>query len=442
MNLFIKNILPYLIVILTMTSVSQWSSFPIGNTVTDWALFLIIFLLLLSQKKYWYNKCNSKNLWFVKVYLWWVMICFIRGLLVAENYWDYKNLINGSFALFMAYAVYNFTNPFFLQQVLKKWMKFALPLFILFIPLITRDAYGFYLVPISFLILFLPIINFKWKLILVTISIFVVLSSLESRTSVVKFIIPILFSLLFFFKNFLKSKLLKIIHLVVFVLPLLLLLLAANDTFNVFKMQEYISPNTSTVIQNAKGEEQDLLGDSRTFLYKEVIFSAIKNDYVLFGRTLARGNDSVSFGYAIAKDIGVNRFERYSNEVSILNVFTWTGLLGVFLYFFIFYKAAYLAITNSNSYFLKILGLYVSFRWVTAWVEDFNRFNIMNLIIWIVIAICYSEQFRKMSDRDFKFWVNGVFKKNTLKKSLINYQVPVSKINNFNSSEIIKGNVK
>ncbi|MBC7845813.1 MAG: hypothetical protein H7Y10_04930 [Flavobacterium sp.] len=323
-------------------------------------------------------------------------------------------MITGGYALFLVYSIYIFSNPNIVQCILRTWLQYAFPLFLVFFLLIGTDIYGFYLIPISFLALFLPVVNFKWKMIIVGVSLFVIVASLEARTNVVKFIMPALFSLLFYFKKLLKSKWLSVIHVFIFVLPIMLLVLAINDTFNVFEMDKYISTKSNTVVLNSLGADEDLLGDSRSFLYQEVISSAIKNDYVLFGRTLARGNDSVAFGSHEAEELRTFRYERYSNEVSILNVFTWTGLIGIVLYFFIFFKATHLAIANSNSYFLKIIGLYGSFRWLTAWVEDFNRFDIMNVFIWIVIAMCYSKQFREMSDRDFAIWLNGIFKKKRL----------------------------
>lgn len=424
MNSLKKNILPFLFVFLTMTSITQWSSFPIGNTFTDWTLFLTIMLTFLFQNKYWYDKSNKDNLWALKIYLFWVIICFIRGVFVAEFYWDFKNLINGGFALLMVYSVYAFTNPIFVQLVFKKWLQIAFPLFILFILVVDIDAYGFYLIPISFFALFLPIMNSKWKLIIVSISLFVIVASVEARANVIKFSVPILFSSLFYFRKMLVSKLLAKIQLFVFILPFVLLFLATTGIFNIFKMDEYVSTKSNTIRVNSQGMEEDLLGDSRTFLFQEVILSAIKNDYVLFGRTLARGNDSASFGAGAAEELRTFRYERYDNEVGILNVFTWTGIVGVILYFFIFFKAAKLAIVYSNSYFLKILGIYVSFRWLTAWIEDFNRFDIMNLFIWIVVGMCYSKQFRKMSDQDFKIWMKGIFKRNNKKQSFISDKIP------------------
>ena len=411
MNIKTKDVLAILIVILTMTSLTLWSSIPIGSTFTDWVLFAFIIFIFIFKKKEYYNPSNDSNLWFLKIYVLWVFICFVRGLFVAEYYWDFKNLINASCALFLSLSIYIFTNPSVLKRVLNIWLNYAFPLFIFFIPILHPLSFGYYLFPISFLALFIPALNFKWRFIIIGVSLFVILSSIDARSNVIKFTVPMLFSMLYYIKFFLRSKLFIFINILIFFVPISLFILAVNGTFNIFNLEENVSGTyTSEKIKDGERIQENLMVDSRTFLYEEVIFSALKNDYVLFGRTPARGNDSFYFGSYNAEELGTKRYERYSNEVSILNIFTWTGLVGVVLYFFIFFKAAYLAIVKSKSSFLKILGLYVSFRWATAWVEDFNRFDIMNLMLWMVIAMCYSKKFRKMTDFEFKIWINKIFK--------------------------------
>jgi hypothetical protein len=411
MNIKTKDVLAILIVILTMTSLTLWSSIPIGSTITDWVLFGFIIFIFLFKKNEYYNPSNDSHLWFVKKFVLWVLICFVRGLFVAEYYWDFKNLINASCALFLSLSIYIFTNPNVLKRVLNTWLHYAFPLFIFFIPILHPLSFGYYLFPISFLALFIPALTFKWRFIILGVSLFVILSSLDARSNVIKFLVPMLFSMLFYIKFFLRSKFFILINIIIFFVPIFLFILAVNGTFNIFNLEENVSGNyTSEKIKDGEKIEENLMVDTRTFLYEEVIFSALKNDYVLFGRTPARGNDSFYFGNFTAEELGTKRYERYSNEVSILNIFTWTGLVGVVLYFFIFFKATYLAIVKSKSSFLKILGLYVSFRWATAWVEDFNRFDIMNLMLWMVIAMCYSKKFRKMTDFEFKIWINKIFK--------------------------------
>jgi hypothetical protein len=56
------------------------------------------------------------------------------------------------------------------------------------------------------------------------------------------------------------------------------------------------------------------------------------------------------------------------------------------------------------------VGLFITFRWLYAWVEDFSRFDMSNLILWMMISVCFSNEFRKMTNVEIKLWVNGFFK--------------------------------
>src|SRR5690606_8120152 len=120
--------------------------------------------------------------------------------------------------------------------------------------------------------------------------------------------------------------------------------------------------------------EVDITADTRTFIYAEVLQSAAINHYWLFGRTPARGNDSYTFG-AMAYEL-THRNERVSNEVGLSNVFTWTGITGLFLYLLIYLRASFLAVNRSKNIYAKMLGVMVAFRWLYAWVEDVNNFSL------------------------------------------------------------------
>jgi hypothetical protein len=411
MNLSNKNILANLIVFITIISVNELSNFPIGNTFSSWCVYFITILFFLNGIKYYYSAINNENFLLIKIYLGWLVIVIVRGIFEAQNYWDFKSLINNSLALMLVLSVYVFTNPAFVQFIFSKWLKFALPLFIVFMFFITKDSYGFYLVPISFFMLFNSHLDKKWRIVILCISLIVVFVALDARSNVIKFTVPFLLSFLIYFKRYLKLKIFKILLISGFSLPFVFLALGITNIFNVFQMDKYIKGTyTKKVVISGRVEDANLKADTRTFLYKEVVTSAIKNNYVLIGRSPARGNESEAFGLHAAEELKTGRYERYSNEVSVLNIFTWTGLIGLILYLLVFLKAAYLAIAKSNSNFLRILGLYLTFRWIYSWVEDPNTFNINNILLWMVIAMCYSVQFRNMSDSDFKNWMNSIFK--------------------------------
>lgn len=153
--------------------------------------------------------------------------------------------------------------------------------------------------------------------------------------------------------------------------------------------------------------EQDIIVDTRTFLYVEVLESAINNDYWLLGRTPARGNDSDTFGVISAELTGRN--ERLQNEIGLANVFTWTGLVGVILYFLIFYRASFLAINKSRNIYVKMIGIYVAFRWLYSWIEDINNFTLNYFMLMIMLGLCYSYSFRNMTDNEITIWARGIF---------------------------------
>lgn len=167
------------------------------------------------------------------------------------------------------------------------------------------------------------------------------------------------------------------------------------------------------VVQNSygeKGEIESLTVDTRTFLYAETLNSAIKHNYIIQGHSLARGYESYSFGDTDL--ISKKRGERSECEVSILNVFTRMGIIGVTLYFTIFAGAVFKVRKHSKNYMMYVVACYVAFRWTFAWIEDFTRFDLNNLFLWGMITMCYSPYYLNMTNKDVSLWFNSFFKSN------------------------------
>jgi hypothetical protein len=159
--------------------------------------------------------------------------------------------------------------------------------------------------------------------------------------------------------------------------------------------------------RDAQGQvvEDNLLSDTRTFLYIEVLQSAEKYDSWILGRSPSRGNYSDSFGEF---DLN-NRNERYSNEVGVLNYFTWLGIVGVILLLSVYVQATKFAVLCSENIYAKILGIFISFRWAFSWIEEINIFHIQYVYLWFMIGLCFSEKFRKMSDNEVRVWIYNIF---------------------------------
>lgn len=394
---------------------------PIGDLPTTfWWIFnsfFILFIILLIPK--YYNKYeDTSSLFFVKLFLIWNIITAFRGFFIAENYWEWKNLIGTILVSLIPLIAYLLMNKDLLQKILSFWFKYMIYLFLFFIPFVEfTDFYGRYFAPFILLLLVFPILPNKWKVITLIITIFVILIGLDARSHVIRFSAAFGLGSLYYFRAFFIDKFFKAIHFILILLPLILFILGISGIFNVFKMNDYIRGDYK-VMSNDTGKlkEDSLTADTRTFLYVENITSAIKNDYVIQGRTPANGYDSKWFGDFMKWELGTGKQQRFSSEVAILNIFTWYGLIGATLYFLIFLKSSYLAVYKSNNYFIKVIGLFVAFRWAYSFVEDYSNFNIQYIFLWVLIAMCFSSSFRSMTDNEFKNWIVELLNNSSLIK--------------------------
>lgn len=413
MRFDLSNFISYAILLITLSSVTLWISLPIGNTFIWWGIFGSILISFLASKNLYYDRQNDENIKMLLVYLGWNLICILRGTWVAENYWEWKFLVGSGMVLLLPVSIYVTSSPELVQKILSVWIRFALPGFFLLLPFfIAGDALGRYLVPICFLLLFIGVLPDKWKIVMVIFSVGVIFAAPDARSNVIKFGVCILLGLLFYLRRLIPLTMFALVRWLLLAMPVVLFCLAITGKFNVFKMDEYLAGDfTTTVTSNGEEKEENLITDTRTALYEEVLASALKYDYVLSGRTPARGNESPSFGDYSLEVLRTGKMERFSNEVSILNIFTWTGAIGVFLYFFIFYKATRLAVYSSNSIFMRIVGINVAFRWAYAWVEDFSDFDLSYFFLWVMIGMCFSKSFLLMTDSDVEHWIWGIFDK-------------------------------
>lgn len=416
---FVNYTLPYIIILVAITSVIAFPNpiFPyiskLDNTAISWMLSTSVLIILFFSMIYFYDDINQKNTRVITYFFIWTVICIVRGFFVADNYWDIKALITNTFGLLLIVIAYSATNKVIVQTILLYYVKYALPLFLFLIILINPDAYGFYLVPVSFLLLFIPALTRRDRVVLLFFTAIVFVADLGARSNVVKFAMPAIILLVYYFRDYLSNFILEIVRLVLIITPIVLFILGVTGVFNVFHTTDYLGEqNITKTAYDGTQYEENLAGDTRTFIYEEVITSALKNGYWIFGRTPARGNDSASFGadsFALTK-----RYERIANEVGIANVFTWMGGVGVALYFLVFFRASFLAVNRSNNIYAKMLGIYVAFRWLFSWIEDVNNFTLNYFMLWIMIGMCFSASFRLMTDYEVTIWIRGVFDKRYL----------------------------
>lgn len=411
MNTLVK-LIPFLMFILSLESVRQWLNFKLF--LGGWWIEHFLMSLLPMFFLIYYLKSSTRTQKIPLTFkLLFVMLVFssVYGLHMSMGYQDIQYLISKLIAWSLCLGWFYFQRPENIVTFTKQLNVFALPLFIVLFAFMQGEAVGRYFAPFAFILMFYPYLTRYGKaLVLIVVLIVFLFGALGARSSVIRFAVSAVLALAIYFKRIIPSVLIKSICVVLLITPIVLLYLGVSGIFNVFKIQEELGIEEYSVDSSFNnGETEDLTSDTRTFLYVEEIQSAINNNYVVFGRSLSRGYDS----YVIqGVDWKNNRNERWSCEVRMLNVFNYMGIIGVLIVALLYIVASLKAVLHSKSFTMQLVGVYVAFRWLYAWIEDFDRFDFINLYLWIPIIMCYSTRFLNMSDNDFKIWMHGLFKYN------------------------------
>ena len=394
---------------LTLACGLEWAEINVISLYVIWAIQLCYLVVAFSA--YEANRFEAKDNSLLKIYFVWVFLSIVRGALfyTLGNYWIWQNWFYGSFAVLLPALIYLYARPEILSSILRTWLKYVPFLLICLLPFVPKGAYHFFLGPIYIVAFFWPLYSGKWKVIILLLMLLMLGADFTARSQVVKAGFVLFFSLLYLKRRFVSQALLKWIHWLFYILPLTLLFLALTGRFNVFKE---VLDNEGIVVtkidRDGKTIKEDLSSDTRTFIYIEVISSAIKHDYVWAGRTPARGNDSAYFGAFNAEELKTGLYERHSNEVGLPSLFTWLGLIGLILVSLIYLRSSYLALYYSNNIYIKFLGCFVAFRWSYGWIEDVYGFTPMILGLYMVMAMCLSKTFRRMNDNEMKGWLLGL----------------------------------
>lgn len=363
---------------------------------------VISLLIVANTHSLKYNIPNSA-LSIFKLFIIWSTITFFRGAINANDYWDWKILL--------LYYSFSISVPLALVvgvhfELLVRTFRFILnKLFIFGLALIpitlTTDSelYARIMMAVSLFILFIPYLNYRWRILIIIVAIFSMTSDLSYRVNLLRILFPLSLIGIFFFRRGLSTKFFNFALGAMFLAPLLLLYLGLTNSFNIFT--DGISNLFNVQITSVGGGERtisDLSSDTRTFLYDEVFRSmAYKDSSFIFGEGAASGYQTIFFDSS-----AVNSRGRYSSEVGFLNMVHSSGGIGVFLYALILFISAYYAINRSNNFLCKMLGLFLAFHWVIYFIEDVTKLDINYFFVWVAIGLCLSNTFRALNDEQVK----------------------------------------
>ena len=249
--------------------------------------------------------------------------------------------------------------------------------------------------------------NKFWRLTILSFLIFMLVGEVGARAQVMKSAFTIFLYFIIKFRNKISEKILYYVMLLMLFMPIIFLSLALTGCYNVLK--EGLADNKNH--EEYSKQDAAIYGDSRTFLYEEVIASSINNNYVWQGRTPMRGNDSEFFLAKKNAEI-TGRSERFMNEVCHPNIYTWLGLLGLIPWCMIYIYGALISFKKSNNIYSKYISLMIAFHFFMGWIEDMNQFTVFGFYVWIIIAMGYSAKFRTMRNEEYETWIKSIFIKN------------------------------
>jgi hypothetical protein len=339
---------------------------------------------------------------------------FIRASFYGDGYWMWKAII-GQFLITLFYIVILVsTNMQVVGRYYGLYWIFFLPLALISM-LYQGTPTMLNYVPFSTLMLFFILIPKQKRWMLLGIVALFFLTNFQ-RNDLVKIMVAsaLGLSISYFYYQIPKWSI-RLAHLLFLILPLILLYLAVTDVFNVFKMDEYITGEYTQEITTAEGlEEDNLKADTRTFIYRNVFATMQTYDAWIWGRSPAFGDEGYEDFWGVDEATGL--LGRYGNEVGVMDILLWYGIVGVIIYFLIYVRASYIAVYQSNNRFAKAVGLYVAFCWMWSFIWEKPLFETFFMIDLVLLGLCFSKQFRESTDKEIGQWVNAIFNLRLVKR--------------------------
>lgn len=364
---------------------------------------IAIFIRFASTEGFGENEIPNpiKNLFIL--WLAWNIFNLIRGGFLASYYWDWKYLFFNSFSFSLIPMVFFLGKNLMISRTIFTFtLKYLFPFGFLVIPLTlvtNEELYSRLMIPISLFMVFIPYLKIKWKLLIIIVATTSILMVIGFRSNIIKASFSVILLLIYYFHYYIHLNWVKIAHFFLFALPLVLFTLGATDTYNIFHER---SEEEGYYTTDNLGNEENLMTDTRTFLYVEILSSLKNSGNWIIGEGAAGSYESEWF----YDDGGAIEGKRYGCEVGILNILMRFGIIGVIIYFCLLFSVSYYAIYFSSNLLSKLLGLFIAFRWTYSFVEEFTTFDLNFYFFWLIIGLVSSVAFRSLNDTEIRNYLN------------------------------------
>lgn len=351
------------------------------------SIALIVFVYIGTH---WRVDLKGKTvLWGFELLILWMIICFVRSLIDIGNSDELKKYLLSNYMAISLFPVFFFIvgiNAKYFRSINRILFFYTIIVTLISLPFITLfELMLFLLYPIFFVITTFPFRSYFEKLLIISISLTIIFVSLTNRAGILRILIS--FSVVIAYYVITHSKInKKWLYLVVFCI----LMIPVGSLYFGIKGQ--------SVFQIALGENQrnysqlDPYADTRTFLYFEVFQDLKYNKALIFGKGMNAGYYSEAF----------QTYQRPIVEVSFLQILLKTGIIGFLLYISIIISAIFKALSRSKSNYIKSLGLLMVGYTIMIFIENQIAYNMLNVLIWVVIGMCHSEELGKLNDKEIR----------------------------------------
>ena len=401
-------ILYTLIAVIVTDTLRQATDFGVALAYATYVSVILIYISIVILIIY-ACKSNSRNVprrisYLICIWIFWNIFNLILGGFRAVDYWDFKAMFLASVSFtFITLAYFYGTDLSRIKIIFKFTLKYLFPFGFIFIPLswVTHpDLYAKLMIPISVFVLFIPYLKQKHKNLIIAVAITSALVCVGFRANLLKIAIAI--SLLFFYgvRRYISHRVIQVAHITLFCLPIMFVTLGVLGEYNI--LSEIANLSDAKVYDDGAGVEVYVAGDTRTFLYVEVLSSLKETERWIIGE----GASGSYRSYAFSNNI--TGFRRYASEVGILNIMLRYGLVGVLIYFLLLFTVSYFAINYSNNTLAKMLGLLISTRWLLSFVEEYTQYDLNFFFFWIIIGFVSNCQFRSMNETNVESFFKNI----------------------------------
>lgn len=382
------------------------SMFPDSSIKIVVRAFMYLFLFILPINDFVRNKkyYSKYGLYITYVLIYYGIFLIFRTLFYDDNKAIFGNVFTTLFGNTQVGALV-FLLPFFIfftvrRQIIWELKNILFLILIISIPIsiyniIVRNDEGFnfvfFIQCICFLFIFFPYFNKKIKnlIILATVLLLLVLLLISERAAFLSLLSGILSYILI---SFVKSKrVLRIIASAVIFISIAILSFGLYYKISVFEVLPQLFSDDKSA---------DLAMDSRTFLYLELSEDLHRNDSWVFGKGILGSYYSVTMEMAAVNGYDVDSKNRIGIETGFLQYILKGGLLYLILYMIIMIIAIFRALKFANNDFLKIVAFMLVGRFFISTISEYPAFDLKNIIFWILMGLCLSDKYLKLSNSD------------------------------------------